>query len=160
MFFKETQYVKEAIPDFSWELLPDTLTILKQKCFAAKTHFRGRDYVAFYAPSIPLSDGAWKFGGLPGLILKVSSQDEDKVNWVATRLELNYKGDIPIPNIAEHTYLTWDDFVKVYMEGFEKFSKRSRSSHTETMDFIKFEIKIPSEEIIHPTLHTGNGAEY
>jgi GLPGLI family protein len=71
--YQGTKYVKDSIPNFEWELLSDTMTILNQVCFAAKTRFRGRNYKVFYAPSIPLSDGPWKFGGLPGLILKANS---------------------------------------------------------------------------------------
>ncbi|NJK82434.1 MAG: GLPGLI family protein [Saprospiraceae bacterium] len=163
LLFKGAKYVKETIPNFSWELLSDTLTILKQKCFAAKTHFRGRDYMAFYAPSIPLPDGPWKFGGLPGLILKVNSLDEDEVTWIATRLESLYLENIETPDITKYTYFTWEEFVKSYAEDFKKFSKRSRSRAEESglqIEGVKSEINIPSIEFIYPGLHTGAGAEY
>ena len=41
--------------------------------------FRGRDYRALFTMNIPLSVGPWKFGGLPGLILKVEDAKQDYI---------------------------------------------------------------------------------
>lgn len=54
-----------------WKLLPDTLTVLSYLCHKAACHFRGRTYTAWYTLEVPVSEGPWKFCGLPGLILKV-----------------------------------------------------------------------------------------
>ncbi len=61
---------KNELPQ--WELLPDTATVLSYLCHKAVCHFKGRTYEAWYTLEIPRSDGPWKLGGLPGLILKVS----------------------------------------------------------------------------------------
>jgi len=61
----------ETLPVQNWRLHDETLTIAGRLCRKATCRFRGRDYVAWYAPDIPHSNGPWKFGGLPGLILKV-----------------------------------------------------------------------------------------
>jgi GLPGLI family protein len=54
-----------------WEILGDTLTILGYHCQKAQCHFRGRDFEAWFTPEIPISEGPWKFYGLPGLITKL-----------------------------------------------------------------------------------------
>lgn len=76
------------------------ITILDYKCHKALTSFRGRDYVAWFTLDIPISNGPWKFGGLPGLILQVSDskkhyvweiigiKDMDKKSYIK---EYNYK---------------------------------------------------------------------
>ena len=67
----------EKEPVFDWNFSPDTLTVLGYLCKKATCLFRGRYYTAWYAPDIPLSNGPWKFNGLPGLILKVEDADRD-----------------------------------------------------------------------------------
>ena len=61
----------ESIPIQKWKILSDTLTINCYLCQKATCYFRGRNYTAWFAIDIPISNGPWKFGGLPGLILKV-----------------------------------------------------------------------------------------
>lgn len=62
---------EEKIQPFGWELGTERKTILGHECQRATCHWRGRDYVAWFAPDIPIRRGPWKFGGLPGLILKI-----------------------------------------------------------------------------------------
>jgi len=67
----------EEIPVQEWQLHDDTLTVCGNLCQKATCRFRGRDFVAWFAMELPIQNGPWKFGGLPGLILKV--QDEEKM---------------------------------------------------------------------------------
>jgi GLPGLI family protein len=62
---------EETVDEMSWELSEDTLTFLSHLCQKATCTFRGRDYTAWFTIDVPISNGPWKFGGLPGLILKV-----------------------------------------------------------------------------------------
>jgi len=64
-------YVKDN-EKMEWTLVnhADTV-ILGYRCKKALTHFRGRNYIAWYSMEIPVSDGPYKFRGLPGLILLV-----------------------------------------------------------------------------------------
>jgi GLPGLI family protein len=61
---------EELVDEMNWELSEDTLTFLSYLCQKATCTFRGRDYTAWFAIGIPINNGPWKFGGLPGLILK------------------------------------------------------------------------------------------
>lgn len=65
----------EPYPLMKWILQKDTTTICGYICQKAKCHYRGRDFEAWFAPSIPIKKGPWKFGGLPGLIMKVYDKD-------------------------------------------------------------------------------------
>jgi GLPGLI family protein len=66
----------EGIPIQDWELHDDTLTVCGYLCQKATCRFRGNDFMAWFAPELPVSNGPWKFGGLPGLILKVYDHDK------------------------------------------------------------------------------------
>lgn len=63
-------YEEELRPQ-NWKILKDTLNISGYRCQKATCDFRGRSYEAWFTPDIPLKDGPWKFGGLPGLIIKL-----------------------------------------------------------------------------------------
>lgn len=55
----------------NWQFTDSTKTILNYSSQMATCDFRGRTWTAWFAPDIPISDGPWKFGGLPGLIMEV-----------------------------------------------------------------------------------------
>lgn len=55
----------------NWKIEDDTTTILGYASQKATCHYRGRDWVAWFTAEIPISEGPWKFYGLPGLITKI-----------------------------------------------------------------------------------------
>lgn len=74
--------------DLQWELTDRELQILGYHCKSAKVSFRGRNYTAFFTEDIPVNDGPYKFYGLPGLILKLTSDDEE-YDFTAVAIEKN-----------------------------------------------------------------------
>lgn len=68
---------EESVPVFGWKLAEDTTSILGYLCKKAECSFRGRKYTAWYSIDIPVSEGPWKFCGLPGLIMKISDMHND-----------------------------------------------------------------------------------
>ena len=71
----ENLYYTENLPLFNWQIESETATICGYECIKATCHWRGRDFTAWFTPDIPVEYGPWKFGGLPGLIMKVSDDD-------------------------------------------------------------------------------------
>ncbi|MEW6136382.1 MAG: GLPGLI family protein [Bacteroidota bacterium] len=66
-------YLKyEEKPDFNWEITEDTMNLLGFTVQKAFLNYGGRRWEAWFAPKIPISDGPYKFMGLPGLILKMN----------------------------------------------------------------------------------------
>lgn len=60
-----------------WNLHDESVkTILGYECQKATCKFRGREWTAWFALDIPISDGPWKFSGLPGLIMEVYDRGE------------------------------------------------------------------------------------
>ncbi len=55
----------------NWQILDSIKTILDYPCQKAECNFRGRHWTAWFSSDISVSDGPWKFGGLPGLIMEV-----------------------------------------------------------------------------------------
>lgn len=78
---------QEEVPGLSWEFQDsDPLTIIGYECSKATTEFAGRKYTAWFATEIPLPFGPYKFGGLPGLILRIEDSEKQFV-WQAEGLE-------------------------------------------------------------------------
>lgn len=63
---------EENKADRKWVLQDGMLTVCGYVCNKAVASFGGREWTVWYAPEITISDGPWKFYGLPGLILKAS----------------------------------------------------------------------------------------
>lgn len=71
----ENLYYTENLPLFNWQIGTETAIVCGYECIKATCHWRGRDFTAWFTPDIPVEYGPWKFGGLPGLIMKVSDDD-------------------------------------------------------------------------------------
>ena len=65
----------EEYPLQNWIISFELQELLGYTCQKATCHFRGRNYVAWFAPDIPVRQGPWKLGGLPGIILKAHDTD-------------------------------------------------------------------------------------
>lgn len=67
--------IREDLPTFNWTIInEETREIGGYTCHKATTTFRGRSYVAWFAPKIPINAGPWKLAGLPGLILEATDR--------------------------------------------------------------------------------------
>lgn len=93
-------FVEDSLTDLHWEISTDTLTIQNFLCYKATTRFRGRKWNAWFTDRIPIAAGPMKFGGLPGLILKVEDE-KDNFSFVCTSMESLYsKNLIEIPKLS------------------------------------------------------------
>jgi GLPGLI family protein len=70
-------YYRDSIHPMQWKLTQDVKWIDSLECHKAETIFRGRKYTAWYCPAIPVPNGPWKLGGLPGLIIEAYEDNRD-----------------------------------------------------------------------------------
>jgi GLPGLI family protein len=73
--FKYVYQYEEEVPKMKWNLDKGEKTLLGYKCNKATVNYRGRNYTAWYTTDIPINNGPYIFGGLPGLILEVEDID-------------------------------------------------------------------------------------
>lgn len=81
-------YKQNLFSNFKWELTLDKKEILGILCNSATVNFGNRQWKAWYAVSLPIQDGPYKFCGLPGLILEIGSDDAE-YRFTATIIEKN-----------------------------------------------------------------------
>ena len=68
--------VEETAPKIDWKISKDTASFSGLACSKATTNFEGKNWVAWFAPSVPFPGGPWKLNSLPGLIIE--AYDEQK----------------------------------------------------------------------------------
>ena len=105
-----------------WTLQGDTASFLGHQCQKAMCHWRGRDYIAWFAPDIPIRRGPWKFGGLQGLIMKVHDVDSLYV-FEAVAIE---NGNFPIWQYPK------DEFMKSSRQKTWKLQKAFNLNYSKT----------------------------
>lgn len=77
----------DSVPSLEWNFSDEeTGSIMGYDCRKATVKFAGRSYTAWFTPEIPLPFGPYKFGGLPGLILKLEDAERQFV-WEAVGFE-------------------------------------------------------------------------
>lgn len=103
----------------NWQFIDSTKTILNYSCQMATCDFRGRLWTAWFAPDIPISDGPWKFGGLPGLIMEVYDRGSQ---YHFTIIGLQKVENEPI--VFSETYVGSKKFEKTNRIDFLKAQKK------------------------------------
>lgn len=98
-----------------WLITDRTKTILDYTCQQATCNFRGREWVVWFTPDIPVANGPWKLGGLPGLIMEAYDQGHQYSFQI---IGIEKKKDTPI---------LWN----------ESFSKKIKYRKTNRKDFLK-----------------------
>lgn len=62
--------VEDNMPVINWNITNEIKDLLGVQCQKATGTFKGRDYEVWFSSQLPFSNGPWKLGGLPGLILE------------------------------------------------------------------------------------------
>lgn len=86
----DNYYYDETPDEWSWEISDSTKNILGYECVKASVVYHGRKWEVWFSPEIPLHNGPWKLGGLPGMILEASA-DGGKYSFVATGVQQTAK---------------------------------------------------------------------
>ncbi|WP_082455137.1 GLPGLI family protein [Pedobacter sp. Leaf41] len=125
--------ITDTLNNFKWKITSVHKRISNYDCIQATASFRGRNYIAWFAESIPIALGPWKFGNLPGLIIKVSDSQE-KFVYELTAIDLKAKFNsnlLTIPmEYKDEKLLTHHEFFYIYNKKIADYEKMSKVVHT------------------------------
>jgi GLPGLI family protein len=71
--------IEESMPAINWKISNETMKIGSMECQKATSHFKGRDYTAWFTTEVPFHAGPWKLSGLPGLIVEAYDTNKEVV---------------------------------------------------------------------------------
>lgn len=137
---KKYHIIKEDLPDLKWNIQNDTKQIIGIATQKATIKFRGREYEAWFAPTIQINNGPFKFHGLPGLILEIRSLD-NSYRFEAYKLNLFKKEE----NLVTFKVLT------------EKYNKAPEVDIKEKLALVK---KNEEKEVKYQLSRNPNITEY
>jgi hypothetical protein len=153
--FNNTLYIRDSLHKMSWTIAKDTMTILKQLCQSATTEFRGRKYVAYFSTEDRISNGPWKFGGLPGVILYIKS-----IDGFLEMIAINSKySEQPYKNkctSSKSKFINWEEYKVKFITAMDSYIKLVKSNGM-LKDNSTLNVKIDSPEIIYPKVQVGEG---
>jgi len=123
IIYKDLHFlVTEKMNLFNWQLISATDTILGYKCQQAKTRFRGRNYTAWFCADLPFRAAPWKFHGLPGVVLKIKSDDHYFV-LEASHLKISDTEESVGNPFSSKKMIPWDEFEVYYKKEIIKAEK-------------------------------------
>jgi GLPGLI family protein len=141
----EMVIVDDTLKPINWKVHPDTRKVGQFVCHKATGVVKGRTYTAWFAPSIAVSTGPWKFHGLPGLILE-AEDDTGEVKFLFESLTIpapdNIEIKAPVP-IDKQKRMSAAEHKKYTAQKFESLRKMLESKPTDDGVQITIEIGKP-----------------
>lgn len=110
--------VRDSTIVFNWKLSKDdTKRIGGYLCKKATLDWRGRKYIAYYTEEIPLLSGPYKFKGLPGMILEISTGTSYNFHsWVAKKIDypiVYLKNEVPAVSDFDYRRINLKQFIDI-----------------------------------------------
>ena len=111
----------------NWKIGAETDLIQGKKCQRATVEYKGRTYNAWFTNEIPVSEGPYKFSGLPGLIVKIEDTKKQHI-WELKGIEkfrnikLNLSAYIPVTESRYKKAL--EDYIRDPMSRLRELKQR------------------------------------
>lgn len=158
---RKTFFVLDSLHPMKWRLQQTQKKILGFNCNAATTVFRGRYFTAYYCPTLPVPDGPFKFGGLPGLILEVVSDDFEHIyraesinTFEPACLSQNFE------KRKSESFIDFSDFGPLFIEEINAAVKKMKTQASQDDTGEPMFFKYNRLEIIYKEAQIGDGIEF
>lgn len=113
------RFFEDTLHPMRWNISDEMKQIDSFECRMAEARFRGRDYVAWYCPDIPIPNGPWKMGGLPGLIVELREKSGD-MHFLLQSIQI-----LSLPDMTNHPVIrARHPGIPAYLEYWRKLANR------------------------------------
>lgn len=110
---------EDVLNDQDWQITDSIKTVLNYNCQQAICRFRGREWIVWFTTDIPVANGPWKLGGLPGLILEAYDRGNQ---YYFNIIGLEKKNNKPI--LFGESFFKKIKYIKTNRKDFLKACKR------------------------------------
>lgn len=110
---------EDVLNDQDWQITDSIKTVLNYNCQQAVCRFRGREWIVWFTTDIPVANGPWKLGGLPGLILEAYDRGNQ---YYFNIIGLEKKNNKPI--LFGESFFKKIKYIKTNRKEFLKACKR------------------------------------
>lgn len=144
----ETGFVilKEKLPQIDWNIESEFKNIDGHECVKATCTFRGRDYIAWYAPEIPIHFGPFKFHGLPGAILELSDSKQEVI-FTLRKVKIDEAVTLPQGLKDDYPIIPREQYKKASKEKYDKLKKALTSRADRNMQISVTSFKVNAIEM-------------
>lgn len=115
------KFYEDTLHAMRWSLSDEVRRIDSLECKKADAWFRGRKYTAWYAPDIPIPNGPWKMGGLPGLIIELRESSGD-MHFLLQSIRIENMDDLRRNPIMQKNHPD----IQAYMQYWRKLIARMK----------------------------------
>ena len=128
-------YFSEETPQQTWEMQDSTKQVLGYTCQLATARFRGRLWYAWFTLDIPIDNGPWKLGGLPGLIME-AYDSQDYYHYTLTGIQTQNLQPVTLYNYWEKVFekTTRLDYLKKAHKSQIKYADKIRYTNYDFLE--------------------------
>ncbi len=124
-FFNDKYFIK-IDENLNWKILSDKKKIEDFECRKATVEYGGRSWIAWFTQSIPIPEGPYVFNSLPGIIVKIS---DDQENYSFNLIKIKKLEKDSLFFSKKGTVISWENFEKIqsdyYADPFAELKARN-----------------------------------
>ncbi len=141
--FNKRFLVTDSLINQKWQVTPEIKRMLGYSAYKAIGSYKGRNYIVWFTTEIPVNNGPWKFGNLPGLIIKVEDEDKEVFFDLLSIKNLNNDYCNKLVNtLTKENIITRNEYESLWRKKLQEFKKFINSSTQEKDAQIDTKIKI------------------
>jgi GLPGLI family protein len=125
------KYFRDTLHPIQWQLIDESKMIDSLECFKATAFFKGREYTAWYCPAIPIANGPWKLGGLPGLIVEAYENNKD-LHFMLTQLTYDKHQSLEAERVFPSPLPDYPAYKKYWMDLIRKLDGAIAATESNT----------------------------